>query len=234
MLRLGVLPEGYISPKAARAGRDLLRKRAHLVRQHTAHGLRVQNILVRNPGARLSGQRRRTLTKSALEGLLPEADQGLAVTSSFTVVLTDQTAGVTLGTQTVAGLAAGAASTLSFNWNTTAAALGGHTLVATHSLTDANPGNNQGSGVVTVVAPLTALPQAAAAVAAGAPELALPSAVATALAGLAYERTGSYTPAFIGLVVIGLTGAVVALALRPPRRRVMPAADVATASAAGS
>ena len=34
LLRLGVLPQGYISPKAERAVRDLLRKRAHLVRQH--------------------------------------------------------------------------------------------------------------------------------------------------------------------------------------------------------
>jgi MFS family permease len=50
------------------------------------------------------------------------------------------------------------------------------------------------------------------------------------LAGLAYERTGSYTPAFIGLVVIGLTGAVVALTLRPPRRREVAPPAVAAAS----
>src|SRR5207302_6677374 len=41
VLRLGVLPEGYIYPKAERAVRDLLRKRAHLVRQHTANVLSV-------------------------------------------------------------------------------------------------------------------------------------------------------------------------------------------------
>ena len=40
LLRLGVLPDGYISPKAERAVRDVLRKRAHLVRQQTANGLR--------------------------------------------------------------------------------------------------------------------------------------------------------------------------------------------------
>jgi transposase len=34
LLRLGVLPEGYIYPKAERAVRDLLRKRAHLVLCH--------------------------------------------------------------------------------------------------------------------------------------------------------------------------------------------------------
>src|SRR5215831_18596690 len=48
LLRLGVLPEGYIYPKTERAVRDLLRKRTHLVRQHTANILRVQNILARN------------------------------------------------------------------------------------------------------------------------------------------------------------------------------------------
>ena len=86
LLRLGVLPEGYIYPKAARAVRDLLRKRAHLVRQHTANVLSVQNILVRNTGARLSLKRIRELTESELEGLLPEADQVLAVTSSLAVL----------------------------------------------------------------------------------------------------------------------------------------------------
>jgi hypothetical protein len=76
---------------------------------------------------------------------------------SFNVVLTDQTAGVTIGTQTMTGLAAGALATLSFSWNTTTAALGGHTLVATHSLTDDNAANNQASATVTVGAQPTDL-----------------------------------------------------------------------------
>jgi hypothetical protein len=77
---------------------------------------------------------------------------GLNVSSTFNVVLTDQTAGVTIGTQTVAGLAVGASATRSFSWSTASAALGGHTLVATHSLTDDNAGNNQRSATVNVVA----------------------------------------------------------------------------------
>ena len=76
LLRLGVLPKGYIYPKAERAVRDLLRKRAHLVRQHTSNVLSVQNILVRNTGMRLSVKRIRELTKQELEGLLPESDPG--------------------------------------------------------------------------------------------------------------------------------------------------------------
>ena len=86
LLRLGVLPQGYIHPKAERAVRDLLRKRAHLVRQHTANVLSVQNIMVRNTGARLSIKRIRELTQPELKGLLPEVDQILAVTSSLAVL----------------------------------------------------------------------------------------------------------------------------------------------------
>src|SRR5262252_4946609 len=86
LLRLGVLPEGYIYPKAARAVRDLLRKRAHLVRQHTANVLSVQNILVRNTGARFSGKRIQELTKQELTTLLADETQVLAVTSSLVVL----------------------------------------------------------------------------------------------------------------------------------------------------
>src|SRR5713101_5281951 len=57
MLRLGILPTGYIYPKAERAVRDLLRKRAHLVRQRTMNLLSIQNLVQRNTGGRLkSGQ----------------------------------------------------------------------------------------------------------------------------------------------------------------------------------
>ena len=86
LLRLGVLPEGYIYPKAERAVRDVLRKRAHLVRQHTANVLSVQNILARNTGMRFSAKRIHEFTKADLKGLLPEADQVLAVTSSLAVL----------------------------------------------------------------------------------------------------------------------------------------------------
>src|SRR6266481_4321411 len=86
LLRLGVLPEGYIYPKAARAVRDLLRKRAHLVRQHTANVLSVQNIMARNTGARFSVKRIQELTKQELTTLLAEETQVLAVTSSLVVL----------------------------------------------------------------------------------------------------------------------------------------------------
>ena len=48
MLRLGILPEGYIYPKQQRPVRDLLRKRGHLVKIRTSLILSLQNIITRN------------------------------------------------------------------------------------------------------------------------------------------------------------------------------------------
>ncbi len=50
MLRLGILPKGYIYPKEERPVRDLLRKRGHLVRLRTSLLISLQNILSRNLG----------------------------------------------------------------------------------------------------------------------------------------------------------------------------------------
>jgi transposase len=86
LLRLAVLPEGYIYPKAERAVRDLLRKRTHLVRQHTANVLSVQNIMARNTGGRFSVKHIQELTKQELTTLLTEETQMLAVTSSLVVL----------------------------------------------------------------------------------------------------------------------------------------------------
>ena len=48
LMRLGLLPTGYIYPKEERGVRDLLRKRAQLVRHRTAHILSIQNLVSRN------------------------------------------------------------------------------------------------------------------------------------------------------------------------------------------
>lgn len=55
LLRLGILPEGYIYPKRERAVRDLLRKRLMLVRQRTAHILSFQNLYNREKGCSFGG-----------------------------------------------------------------------------------------------------------------------------------------------------------------------------------
>ena len=86
LLRLGILPEGYICPKAARAVRDLLRKRSQLVRHRTAHLLSIQNLLARNRGQSLSGNLVKRLSEAQVEELLPEPDLALAVKSNLRVM----------------------------------------------------------------------------------------------------------------------------------------------------
>jgi hypothetical protein len=54
MLRLNILPEGYIYPKEQRPLRDLLRKRGHLVRLRTSLIQGLQNILARNMGTKMN------------------------------------------------------------------------------------------------------------------------------------------------------------------------------------
>ena len=54
MLRLDILPEGHIYPKEGRPIRDLLRKRAHLVKLRTSLILSLQNIVGRSCGFKLN------------------------------------------------------------------------------------------------------------------------------------------------------------------------------------
>ena len=76
------------------------------------------------------------------------------VTGAIGVTLTDATAQVTIGSQTIsAGLAAGASSTLTFGWATGAASLGNHTLTATQSFADGNATNDAKSAVILINAP---------------------------------------------------------------------------------
>lgn len=54
MLRLGILPEGYIYPKKERGVRDLLRKRGHLVKLRTSLIVSLQHTITRNCAVKLS------------------------------------------------------------------------------------------------------------------------------------------------------------------------------------
>ena len=47
LLMLGILPQGYIYPKAERPTRDLLRRRLLFVRHRTAHILSLQSMVAR-------------------------------------------------------------------------------------------------------------------------------------------------------------------------------------------
>jgi transposase len=61
ILRLGVLPQGYIYPKQERAVRDLLRKRSQLVHYRTANLLSIQNLFSRNTGNSINANRLKAL-----------------------------------------------------------------------------------------------------------------------------------------------------------------------------
>src|SRR2546425_648176 len=79
---------------------------------------------------------------------------GQNVSTNFDVVLTDGTAGgVTVGTQTIPGLVAGASTTRTFNWNTAGVATNGHILIATQKLADNNATNNSVAIAITVQPP---------------------------------------------------------------------------------
>jgi transposase len=86
LLRLGILPEGYIYPKEERPVRDLLRKRLHLVRHRTSHILSIQNIITRNTGKQIGSREVKKLDEEGVSKFLKEEHLLLSVTSSVGVI----------------------------------------------------------------------------------------------------------------------------------------------------
>ena len=88
LMRLGILPAGYIYPREERAVRDLLRKRASLVHQRTANILSVQNFEQRNRGTKISSNEVKHLTAESIGALYDNEDLGLALTVTVKVIAT--------------------------------------------------------------------------------------------------------------------------------------------------
>ena len=79
LLRLGILPEGYIYPKAQRPVRDLLRKRGHLVKFRTSLILSLQGIIQRKCGLRVNvNQVKKVKTDEVLPLLAGQEDLELS------------------------------------------------------------------------------------------------------------------------------------------------------------
>jgi len=78
MLRLEILPEGYIYPKEERPIRDLLRKRRHLVRLRTSLIISLQNIISRNCGVQFRVNEVKRLKEDRVSPLL-EGNEDLAL-----------------------------------------------------------------------------------------------------------------------------------------------------------
>jgi transposase len=86
LLRLGILPTGYIYPKELRAVRDLARKRLQLVRQRTIQILSLENLAQRNAGKILSQRQAESLDESAIQALCGgDPHRALAMKSSLVV-----------------------------------------------------------------------------------------------------------------------------------------------------
>jgi transposase len=86
LLRLGILPTGYIYPKEERPTRDLLRKRLHLVRHRTSHVLSVKNILARNLGLRMKSEDVKKITDPEVKRFFPDREMQTMVLSSVGVI----------------------------------------------------------------------------------------------------------------------------------------------------
>lgn len=69
MLRLGILPEGYIYPKQERDVRDLLRRRLLFVKQRTSHILSFQSMATRHLGVKISAREVKRYTEESVAEL---------------------------------------------------------------------------------------------------------------------------------------------------------------------
>ena len=83
LLRLGILPTGYIYPKEERPVRDLLRKRLQLVQQRTLQILSFQNLVARNLGKGMNGNDVKKLSEDDVEQLF--GDEHLVVAGKASI-----------------------------------------------------------------------------------------------------------------------------------------------------
>jgi len=86
LLRLGILPQGYIYPKEERPVRDLLRRRMLLVKQRTTHILSFQSLLTRQTSGHMSGSHIKQLEASDVAGLLGEEHLALAGETNIALI----------------------------------------------------------------------------------------------------------------------------------------------------
>jgi transposase len=86
LLRLDILPEGYIYPKGERAVRDLWRKRAQLVRQNMMQRLSIPSQFARHTGHAPGANQIRQLCEHDLARQFADVYVALAVTSHLRIL----------------------------------------------------------------------------------------------------------------------------------------------------
>jgi transposase len=79
MLRLKILPEGYIYPKEERPVRDLLRKRGHLVKLRRSLLLSLENTISRSCGVNIRANDIKCLSEDRVSPLLIQEGDELAM-----------------------------------------------------------------------------------------------------------------------------------------------------------
>jgi len=85
MLRLDILPEGYIYPKEQRMIRDLLRKRLQLVQQKTQNLLSIQGLYDRHLNKRLNSNKLKQLTPEQLSVDFPDLNVRMAINGNLAI-----------------------------------------------------------------------------------------------------------------------------------------------------
>jgi transposase len=87
LMRLGILPVGYIMPKEHRALRDLLRKRLQLVQQRTANILSLENLKQRNEGVHLTVNDLRSMDVESLTKNESNPHRAMALGTTLEVIM---------------------------------------------------------------------------------------------------------------------------------------------------
>jgi transposase len=86
MLRLKILPEGYIYPREHRPVRDLLRRRLLFVRHRTAHILSLQSMITRNLGFKMSNNDIKKLKETDAEDLFDVPNLAFMAKNSLSAI----------------------------------------------------------------------------------------------------------------------------------------------------
>lgn len=86
LLRLGILPTGYIYPRAERAVRDLLRKRSQLVRHRSTQILSIENLVARNLGRHAGGNEIKRWDTDTVDAMPLLEEQKLALEANLAVM----------------------------------------------------------------------------------------------------------------------------------------------------
>ncbi|HEY3076239.1 MAG TPA: IS110 family transposase [Burkholderiales bacterium] len=86
LLRLGILPTGYIYPREERPLRDLARRRMQLVRQRSMHVLAVENVQARETGARMTADKIKRLKVQAVTELGYGPEVAIGISANVAVI----------------------------------------------------------------------------------------------------------------------------------------------------